>query len=245
MNIAAKLSHFRDAGKLDAAPISIHDIECHGIRRQCAGNLNYCYFEDGAQLSSPVIASSRCSFIGAYSYMNDGGYMRENVFIGRYCSIGRRVTIGAGMHSTTGLSSSPAIRNGTARPYNEEERKFLLGEREVRSRFTVVDNDVWVGDGAIIMPGVYVGVGAVVGANAVVTKDIPPYGIAVGAPARVIKLRFPSDVINGLLRSEWWELTPDCLQQLPTGNVFEFVESVMDCDHLERQSFDTYILTNP
>ena len=68
-----------------------------------------------------------------------------------------------------------------------------------------IGNDVWIGHGAVILPGVTVGDGAVVGANAVVTKDVSPYAIVGGAPARVIRMRFADDVVERLMRLAWWD----------------------------------------
>jgi phosphonate metabolism protein (transferase hexapeptide repeat family) len=68
-----------------------------------------------------------------------------------------------------------------------------------------VGHDVWIGHAAIVMPGVSIGTGAVVGSGAVVTKDVAPYQIVVGVPARPIRLRFAPDVIERLLAIAWWE----------------------------------------
>lgn len=153
------------------------------------------FFEAGAKLESPIYGKN--CFIGAYSYMNDGGYIRSNVFVGRFCSIGRRVTIGAGSHSYKGVSTHPLLFNST---------------REFKS--TVINNDVWIGDGTIIMPGVKIGQGAVIGANSVVTKDIPPYSIAVGQPCRPIKYRFSKLKINYLLKNDIFDFPINSLKEL-------------------------------
>lgn len=75
-------------------------------------------------------------------------------------------------------------------------------------------HDVWVAHGAIILSGVTIGTGAVVGAGAVVRKDVPPYAIAAGNPARVVRSRFPPDVVEKLLASQWWTLKPEDLRPL-------------------------------
>ncbi len=69
----------------------------------------------------------------------------------------------------------------------------------------VIGNDVWIGANAIILPGVNIGDGAVIGAGTVVTKDVPPYAIVGGNPARVIKYRFDENTINTLLKIKWWD----------------------------------------
>lgn len=70
---------------------------------------------------------------------------------------------------------------------------------------TVIGNDVWLGMEAMVMPGVTIGDGAIVAARAVVTKDVPPYGVAGGNPARVVKQRFAQPVVDALLDIRWWD----------------------------------------
>jgi len=198
------------------------------------------FFEEKSSVESnfngPV--SSR-SFIGAFSYMNCDGYMRENVFIGRYCSLGRRITLGAGVHDMHRVSTSPnfsANRNG--RPYSVEQLKLI---RPFRSdKFTVINSDVWIGDGAIIMPGVSVGAGAVIGANSVVIRDVPPYSIYAGVPANLKGFRFDEKIIDDLLASQYWNQDPEVLQNLPGGNVFEFLEAYKSIQENLPHDFATY-----
>jgi virginiamycin A acetyltransferase len=242
MNISEKLSLFRSEKALDATELSLNAVSEYGIAERYAANLINCYFEQNVLVGSPVTGSSRNTFIGAYSYMNSGGYIRENVFIGRYCSIGRRVTIGAGMHAIHGLSSSPLVRNGTARLYSTDEVE-RLAIAKARSGFTILNNDIWVGDGVIVMPGITIGTGAVIGANSVVTKDVPPYAVVGGCPAKIIKYRFPDDVVCELLAIEWWNLSPEQLQLLPTGNVFQFIDEVKNNPVEIGEPFDTYSLS--
>lgn len=184
-------------------------------------------FEENSRLESPWIVTDRnleyAGFIGAHSYINDGGYIRGAVFIGRYCSIGRRVTIGAGQHLLQGLSTSPYLHGARHRPYSETEK---LSVRPVKARppRTVICSDVWIGDGAVVLPGVTIAEGAVVGANAVVTKSVSPYQIVTGIPARPIGRRFSEDLCNQVLMTRWWEYPLMDLRALPTQNVFEFLE---------------------
>ncbi len=70
---------------------------------------------------------------------------------------------------------------------------------------TIVGNDVWIGREAKILPGVKIGDGAIVAAYAVVAKDVPPYAVVAGNPARVVKMRFPEEVVELLLKLRWWD----------------------------------------
>jgi virginiamycin A acetyltransferase len=202
-------------------------------------------FEHNAIMSSDVISKSMASFIGANSYMNNLGYIRDDVFIGRFCSIGRRVTIAAGGHYMGGLSTSPLLSSGPEkRNYNTEEAKYMnFCEKTDQSRFTVIRSDVWIGDGAIVMPGVTIGVGAVIGANSVVTKDIAPYAIVGGAPAKHIRFRFPKEVCEKLLESQWWDLSVDYLKSLSVGNVLRFIDELSAVQSRRVvEDYETYLI---
>jgi virginiamycin A acetyltransferase len=182
--------------------------------------------EHAVSVSSPILGAGHF-FVGAHSYMNDGGYIRLDqggVFIGRYCSVGRRVTIGAGTHSMTGLSTSPALRGSKSLPYTPEQRELVHSGRPAIAPI-VIGSDVWIGDGAVIMAGVRIGPGAIIAANAVVTKSVEPYRIVGGVPAKTIGVRFASDVSVRLTESQWWECGHDYLNTLPQSSVFQFLDS--------------------
>lgn len=194
------------------------------------------FFEKEVSLDSTFLGNGQL-FVGAYTYINNGGYIRGDTFIGRYCSIGRRVTIGAGMHSISGLSSSPHLRGSNARPYSDDEK---LKFKNVNKRgATYIGNDVWIGDGVVILPGVTIGNGCVIGANAVVTKDIPDYAVAAGVPAKIISYRFDNDTIGALVTSEWWEMDKSYLNSMPLSNVYHFLEEA----NFPRYNFKTYKVT--
>lgn len=186
-----------DLSVIDVADLSWRERRRASLMCPYSGSL----FEEHSRVHSPwiidggrlsVAAVKEAALIGAFSYVNDGGYLRDRVLIGRFCSVGRRVTIGAGHHSTYRLSTSPALLELESLPDNEY------------SDFTVVGSDCWIGDGVVILRGVTIGSGAVIGANSVVTRDIPPYCVAVGAPARTFRLRFDQDIVSRLLELEWW-----------------------------------------
>jgi acetyltransferase-like isoleucine patch superfamily enzyme len=119
-----------------------------------------------------------------------------NADIGNYCSIANNVAIGAAEHPYTRLSTSPQLYRSVI--------KCGDGNGDARGK-TVVGSDVWIGNNAVIKAGVRVGHGAVIGAGSVVTHDVPPYAIAVGSPAKIIKYRFDGATIERLLGMSWWE----------------------------------------
>lgn len=123
----------------------------------------------------------------------------ETVKVGRYCSIGKCSFVVDGNHNPYFASTYPFAELGVAdgAPQNE-----LIKPNPV------VGNDVWIGENAFIYSGVVIGDGAVVAGNAVVTKDVPPYAIVAGNPARVVKYRFSPDLVDRFLKVRWWDL-PD------------------------------------
>lgn len=211
---------------LDVTPLTPADLSGLGIAPRTPPGARY-YFERNSAISSPMLSYVRAlrlqSFVGAFSYVNDGGYLRDRVLIGRYCSIGRRVTIGAGQHPIMGLSSSGSLKGQGSTPYSEEELEYVHQMRAAAS-FTIIESDVWVGDGVVIMPGVRIATGSVIAANAVIARDTEPYGIYAGLPARRIRQRFSDSVCERLLASQWWEYPHEILNRLPTANIFQFLD---------------------
>ena len=137
--------------------------------------------------------------IGDYSYIAKDSSI-SHCTIGKFCSIGPHFCCGLGIHPTTGVSTAPmfystAKQNGISLCSENKLQEFLP---------TNIGNDVFIGANVTVLDGVQIGNGAVIGAGAVVTKDIPPYGIAVGVPARVVKYRFEDTVIQRLQGKEWW-----------------------------------------
>jgi virginiamycin A acetyltransferase len=197
-------------------------------------------FERGAAQSGQTLSTQGQVFMGAYSYMNEGGFLRDGSFVGRYCSIGRRVTVGAGMHALYGVSTHPALSRGAGPKYNREQlARLAIAPRRDR-RFTIVGNDVWIGDGAVIVPGVNVGMGAVIGSNSVVTRDVPPFAVVGGIPAKVIRHRHPPEVAERLLASDYWEMPLERLKAMSTNNVFEFLDECTADAGRSATAFETF-----
>jgi acetyltransferase-like isoleucine patch superfamily enzyme len=98
------------------------------------------------------------------------------------------------------VSTSPVFYKGR----DSVKAKFSEHQRP-ECKTVCIDHDVWIGQYALIKQGVHIGIGAVIGMGSVVTKDVAPYSIVAGNPAREIKKRFDEETINGLLESEWWQ----------------------------------------
>lgn len=160
--------------------------------------------------------------VGAHSYMN-GGMIRPRVRIGRYCSIAYGVTLGIESHSMWVASTHPLFSKTSTDPHfdNPYYRPY---QPDI---LTEIGDDVWIGQDALVLRGIKVGTGAVVAANAVVTRDVPPYAIVAGVPAKVISWRFGGDRtwIDAMLDSRWWDCPLEFLRTLPANNIPAFAEA--------------------
>jgi len=130
-----------------------------------------------------------------------------HVLGGRFCSLAEGIYFSmASSHSMQSVTTSPLDRANVIKDIFGKVRPELRSIPDVRiqHRQIIFGHDVWIGRCAMIMGGVKIGNGAVIGANSVVAKDIPPYAITVGNPARVVKYRFNEETIKKLLAIKWW-----------------------------------------
>ena len=145
-------------------------------------------FGRGAFVANHV--ALRKTIIGAYSHI--GPYCSFNcVKMGNYCSVATGVHIGGEEHAFFDFSTSD-----------------LLSDKNDAETQTTIGNDVWIGAQCYIRMGVSIGDGAVVGANSFVNKDVPPYAIVAGSPAKILKYRFDEEKIKKIQKSEYWNYPP-------------------------------------
>ena len=159
------------------------------------------------QTGSRVDGSSEVggnTYIGCYCYIT-------RAKIGRYVSIANNVSIGQGEHQLDRISTSSLF-------YKDPWSMLTSKDCEIGS-------DVWIGVDAVILRGVKIGTGAVIAANAVVTKDVPDFAVVAGVPARIIKYRFTESQILKILASNWWEKN--------------FSDAVAICNQLEVAKSET------
>jgi len=164
--------------------------------------------------------------IGAFTHIN-GGFI-QNATIGRYCSFARDVHIGQGTHPTDWLSVTPLQYNPNYRGWiNKSGKNSPLKTRKFKwDLHTTIGSDVWIGHSVFIQDGISIGHGAIVGAGSIVTKNIPPFAIAAGNPARVLRFRFPTDVIIRLLETEWWNYHISEFKDIDYSNIYESLEII-------------------
>jgi len=171
-------------------------------------------FYDGAtkiSLKSTIqrLVRIRESSIGEFTYIGHNSNILCTT-IGKFCSISRQVNIGLSSHPSNFMSTSPVFFSAN----NETGYKWVDEDvYDGRPKPVSIGNDVWIGMNATITGGVTVGNGAIIAAHSVVTKDVPPYAIVGGVPAKIIKYRFDDTLINKLEELRWWDLPEDFLKK--------------------------------
>lgn len=170
------------------------------------------YVDKKTELKGYNVVHNKCivieSEIGEGTYIHDGASLKRTK-VGKWCSISPEVKVIIGNHPTEKFVTTHPLfysakeyaglkwRNETVYPeysYTDETKRW----------YCEIGNDVWIGTRALLMSGVKIGNGAIVAAGSVVTKDVPPYSIVGGVPARVIKYRFRQDQIEKLEDVKWW-----------------------------------------
>ena len=164
------------------------------------------------------VKKSALWLLGYSSVVKPCHFIPENNTIGRYVSIGPNVYIAPGQHPTDCVSTSSAF-------YDKIRDKVSAINGSVE-----IGHDVWIGCNVTIQNNVKIGTGAVIGSGAVVTKDIPPYAIAVGVPAKVIKYRFSPEIIEELLASKWWNYPHKVLKKLSYEDVNMFLKQIKELE---------------
>lgn len=182
--------------------------------------------------------------VGAYTYMHNGSLF--NTSIGRFCSIGKRLVTLQPNHPIDWVSTHPfqyqaleTIFNSLKGVNNYHYAKF---EKKPPHKKVgcVIGNDVWIGSDVTILNGLSIGDGAIIGAGSVVTKNIDPYAIVAGNPARVIKYRFEKDVVREFLEIKWWLYTLETLSELPFNDPLTFIK-----EFKEKKASNMLVLNIP
>jgi len=170
--------------------------------------------QDRLVFLKPLVNSPNIE-VGDYTYYDDPddptsferkavlyGYGPERLVIGRYCAIGAgvRFVMPGANHADLGPSTFPF---GIFGPPWDETMDLVMSAPSRGD--TTIGNDVWLGYQALVLPGVTIGHGAVVAAASVVTRDVPPYAVVAGNPARVVRMRYDEDDVGRLLRAAWWD----------------------------------------
>ena len=181
--------------------------------------------------------------LGAFSYFVSGYCFACT--IGRYTSIGEQVNVGRQDHPMSWLSTSPfqylnSPLFDVGREFQDAEqfhayRSHLVGVVPgTVLRRTTIGHDVWIGQGAFIRAGVTVGTGAIIAAESVVVKDVPPYAIVGGNPARVLRSRLPEKLAERLLATCWWRFAPWQLDRVDFHDVERSIDGIEEIANVAK-----------
>ena len=164
-----------------------------------------CHFEQNVIVNRRSYVND--SIIGSYTYAGINLTMNWTR-IGRFCSIGRNVDIGGFNHDYHKITTMPHFRFAQLAGGGGK-----IPEQMQNTDYCEIGNDVWIAAGAQVLHNVKIGNGAVIGGGAVVTKDVPPYAVVVGVPARVIAFRCAENLIEELEKIQWWNWPMDIIVQ--------------------------------
>ncbi|MBM9579515.1 CatB-related O-acetyltransferase [Leptospira sp. 201903070] len=159
--------------------------------------------------------------IGDYTYYDDPNgienFEAENVLyhyefsgdrlvIGKFCALatGVKFIMNGANHNMSAFSTYPFAIFGNGWESSMPQIRDLPNKGD-----TIVGNDVWIGTNSVVLPGVKIGDGAIIGAYSVVSRDVSPYSIVAGNPARVVRERFPKEIVEKLLKLKWWDWTSE------------------------------------
>jgi len=165
--------------------------------------------------------------MGAFSYSISK--LPHDIRVGRYTAIGRRLKVMGTPHPAHWASVSPSFYDQKVmiNTYQEDRGAEVKARKFAPERGRIsIGNDVWIGADVTLGHGISIGDGAVVAAHAVVTKDVPPYTIVGGVPAKVIRGRFEEDIATKLQQSQWWRFGPEDLSRFDVTRPKSFASSV-------------------
>lgn len=183
---------------------------------------------EDSRLGRYTEVGERCEIIASslddYSYVSDNCHLMFTA-VGKFCSIANNVRLNPSNHPTWRATQHHFTYRSSKYGFGEDDGEFFAWRK---SHAVTLGHDVWVGHAGVVLPGLSVGTGAVVAAGAVVTRDVAPYAIVAGIPARPVKERFPAFVRERLLRLSWWDWTHDrlaaALEDFRDLNIYAFLE---------------------
>ena len=161
--------------------------------------------------------------LGAFSYLRS--VFLPGSKIGRYCSIASRVSFVGGRHPYEWATTSLFTYGNNVAIY--DEREYPAVKRPVKPEKVTVGHDVWIGENVVLSRNISIGHGAVIAGGSVVVKDVQPYEIVGGNPARHIKFRFPEAIRNLLLESSWWRFHLKDFEGIDITNPETFAKEII------------------
>jgi acetyltransferase-like isoleucine patch superfamily enzyme len=236
----------------EAKVLTASDMRLIGLKSTYSTSLDIkgsLIFEKPVSISDSILSGNNS--IGFMSYIR-GGATLSNIKIGRFCSIAPNVLAGAGQHPMDWMSTHPFVYGGSRifKSYDEYTEIAMVNNfsKKGRKKTIIIGNDVWIGEGAYISPGVQIGDGAVIAAKSVVTKNVEPYTIVAGVPAKPIKKRFPDTLIKKFQTIKWWNYdlasSKEELDYTNPESVLNALERLIDNNGINLLEVETYQLVD-
>ena len=208
-------------------------IRGRGLKFARGANISGSTFESFNSIGSQSFFIS--SSMGLGSYLGSDSFLSKTK-VGRFCSIGSNVRLVVGNHpSRDWVSTHPAffsIAKQSGLSFTDkqlfEEKKYIED-----NLYLTIGNDVWIGDNVTILPGIKIGDGSIIAAGSVVTKDVDPYAIVGGNPAKIIRYRFNNEDIEYLCELQWWNFDISYIRQIAPyfDNLESFKLLMLDNKH--------------
>lgn len=183
---------------------------------------------ESADISHPVNIAKNAEVhaltkIGAFTFINQFSVIYGRTALGKFCTVARNCEVGVANHPIDWLSTLGNMQSYFPRhPDIGRAPNFPMTAHSP----TTIGNDVWLGCGVVVRSGVSIGNGAVIAASAVVVSDIEPYAIYGGIPAKLIRYRFPADIISELQALEWWDLPTDQIATLTRNDIKACIQQI-------------------
>ncbi len=208
-------------------------LKRNNIKFKNTSNKIYIYKHSVIEPSVALYGGNHLPTIGAFSYSNSN--ISYGIQIGRYSSIASGLKIFGAEHFTDWISTSPRFYSSN---FQTKYKNNEISDTNRKKHCINIGNDVWIGQNVTLKRKINIGDGAIVAAGAIVTKDVEPFSIVGGVPAKLIRYRFDKSTIDDILKLKWWRFNIDDLQNMDADNPKLFIEKLSN--KIEKNQIQEY-----